>query len=136
MGAVSVLSLRLRLLIATNAARFFTERVDLELGNLCNHTVLAFRSLIRMLKPSNIAVVLELDCGDTLFTESSGNISLPGNPTGYLATVNCTYTISTNRTDVIWLNAYFQTTMKFLQSFQDCEGESVMVGYLHSSQVL
>src|SRR6218665_1147367 len=90
-----------------------------------------------MLKLSNcVAVILELDCGaTTLITDTSGNISLPRNPTGYLASVNCTYTISTNRTDVIWLRPNYDW-MKFLQSFQDCHKEYLMVSYLNFTAIL
>src|SRR5688572_17514994 len=85
---------------------------------------------IRIVKQKYKSVILELDCGATLFTNSSGYIILPRNPTNYLATVNCTYAITANNLSYIWLNTYIST--QFLQSFQDCGRESVTVGWANS----
>ena len=77
-------------------------------------------------------IILELDCGANLFTNPSGFINLPRNPTNFLATVNCTYTISTNRTSHIWLKTSLNSHMQLFQSFKDCDRESLTVGCVHS----
>src|SRR6218665_593661 len=82
-----------------------------------------------------LTVALELDCGATRFTGSSGNISLPRSPNDHFVTVNCTYTISTDPTNIVFLNHSYTAMARFVQSFQCCEGESLMVRYLHFSLI-
>ena len=89
-----------------------------------------------MVKAWNVlTVALELDCGATRFTGSSGNISLPRSPNDHFVTVNCTYTISTDPTNIVFLNHSYTAMARFVQSFQCCEGESLMVRYLHFSLI-
>lgn len=77
--------------------------------------------------------ILEIDCGTTLFTNTSGNISFPRNPTGYPATVNCTYTISAKDLTYIWIHDYATEWTHLLNSFQDCSTEWLMVVCVLSS---
>ena len=76
-----------------------------------------------------------MDCGTTLFTNTSGIINLPRNPSDYPATMNCTYTISISRLSDIWIETHRNSEMpfgksqaEFLKSFQDCDRENLTVG--------
>ena len=79
-----------------------------------------------------VIVILELGCGTTLFTNSSGVISLPINPTGYPAPLDCTYTISAKDLTYIFLSSDISPSDQLLKSFQDCDREWLKVGCVHS----
>lgn len=81
------------------------------------------------------AIILELDCGTTIFSNTSGVISLPKNTKNYLATVNCTYTVSANRLSYIWFNSYFTSSAQILNSFENCDTDSLTVGHMHALRI-
>ena len=72
----------------------------------------------------------DLPCGDTAFTSSSGVIELPRKlKEDGSATVNCTYTISTENTTTMSLDLG-NSPLEFeqvLDSFADCNSDHIMV---------
>ena len=77
-----------------------------------------------------VDVILDLDCGDTTFVNSSGVMTLPTNPTSYLARVNCNYTISTDRTSKISLNVSSFEMRQLIDSYRNCTSEDFKVKML------
>lgn len=66
----------------------------------------------------------DLDCGDSLFTSSSGFVHFPVNPTEYSARVNCNYTISTTNASTFSL---ILALWKMLDSLIDCSRDYITV---------
>ena len=91
--------------------------------------------MLFLLKWYNDRFYLEIHCGDSMFTSSSGFIRLPSNPTEYSASVDCNYTISTNNASTFSIGILSLQLPQLLDSIADCDRDYIMVcDYAYSNR--